>query len=70
MFFSVNYKSHDCAIFFVLNIIKMLLSSHFVQAHPEELGAIVEILKSGMVTSVSGSQYRLHNDAKIGRAHV
>lgn len=42
----------------------MLLSSHFYQAHPEELGAIVEILKSGMVTSGSGSQYRLHNDAK------
>lgn len=64
MFFIVNYKSHNCAVFFVLNIITMLLSSHFDQAHPEELGAIVEILKSGMVTSVSGSQYRLHNDAK------
>ncbi|RVW54754.1 Protein SPIRRIG [Vitis vinifera] len=36
----------------------------FCQAHPEELGALVEVLKSGMVTSVSGSQYRLQNDAK------
>lgn len=34
------------------------------QAHPEELSAIVEILKSGMVTSISGSQYGLHNEAK------
>lgn len=46
------------------NITKILPSSHFYQAHPEELGAVVEILKSGMVTSVLGSQYRLHNDAK------
>lgn len=37
---------------------------YLYQAHPEELGAIVETLKSGMVTSVSGSQYRLQNDAK------
>lgn len=36
----------------------------FSQAHPEEVGALVEVLKSGMVTSVSGSQYRLENDAK------
>lgn len=42
----------------------MILDSLFNQAHPEELGAIVEILKSGMVNSVSGSQYRLQNDAK------
>ncbi|KAG8389297.1 hypothetical protein BUALT_Bualt02G0214700 [Buddleja alternifolia] len=32
--------------------------------HPEELGALVEILKSGMVTSASGSQYTLQDDAK------
>lgn len=31
---------------------------------PEELGALVEVLKSGMVTSASGSQYRLQDDAK------
>lgn len=40
------------------------MHSRFYQTHPEELGAIVEILKSGMVTSASGSQYRLQNDAK------
>lgn len=34
------------------------------QAHPEELGALVEILKSGMVSSVSGSHYKLHGEAK------
>jgi hypothetical protein len=47
-----------------LNIIKILPSSRFYQAHPEELGAIVKIVKSGMVTNVLGSQYKLHNDAK------
>lgn len=36
----------------------------FLQAHPEELGALVEVLKSGMVTGSSGSQYRLEDDAK------
>lgn len=34
------------------------------QAHPEELGALIEILKSGMVTSASGSQFKLQDDAK------
>ncbi|KAL5988692.1 hypothetical protein ACLOJK_026792 [Asimina triloba] len=34
------------------------------QAHPEELGALIEVVKSGMVTSVLGSQYQLENDAK------
>lgn len=44
----------------------MIILSHynFFQAHPEELGVLVEILKSGMVTSASGSQYRLSVDAK------
>lgn len=45
-------------------IFLMRVGLSFYQAHAEELGAIVEILKSGMVTSVSGSQYSLHNDAK------
>ena len=36
----------------------------FFQGHPEELGALVEVLKSGMVTSVSGHQYTLQSDAK------
>lgn len=35
-----------------------------MQTHPEELGSLIEVLKSGMVTSVSGSQYKLQNDAK------
>lgn len=34
------------------------------QAHPEELGALVDISKSGMITSALGTQYTLHNDAK------
>lgn len=33
------------------------------QAHPDELASLIEILKVGMVTSVSGSQYALQHDA-------
>ncbi|KAM1169270.1 hypothetical protein ACFX19_031614 [Malus domestica] len=48
----------------VLRVLSCLVIEDSTQAHPEELGVIVEILKSGMVTSVLGSQYRLQNDAK------
>jgi len=36
----------------------------FYQTHHEELGVLVEVLKSGMVTSGAGHQYRLRSDAK------
>ncbi|KAK9281704.1 hypothetical protein L1049_004608 [Liquidambar formosana] len=48
----------------VLKILSCLIIEDVTQAHPEELGALVEVLKSGMVTSVLGSQYRLQNYAK------
>ncbi|KAF8394363.1 hypothetical protein HHK36_020571 [Tetracentron sinense] len=48
----------------VLRILSCLIIEDVTQAHPEELGALVEVLKSGMVTSVLGSQYRLPSDAK------
>ncbi|KAL7172471.1 hypothetical protein ACSBR2_032039 [Camellia fascicularis] len=48
----------------VLRVLSCLIIEDATQAHPEELGALVEVLKSGMVTSVSGSQYRLLSDAK------
>ncbi|KAI4349464.1 hypothetical protein L6164_010050 [Bauhinia variegata] len=48
----------------VLRIVSCLIIEDASQAHPEELGALVEILKSGMATSASGSQYRLSVDAK------
>ncbi|KAL1351549.1 hypothetical protein HN51_015458 [Arachis hypogaea] len=48
----------------VLRILSCLIIEDISQAHPEELGELVEILKSGMVTSASGSQYRLSLDAK------
>jgi hypothetical protein len=34
------------------------------QAHPEEIGSLIEILKSGMVSTSLGSQCKLDNDAK------
>ncbi|CAK8571871.1 unnamed protein product [Lathyrus sativus] len=48
----------------VLRTLSCLIIEDTSQAHPEELGVLVEILKSGMVTSASGSQYRLSLDAK------
>ncbi|KAJ4727406.1 BEACH domain [Melia azedarach] len=48
----------------VLRILSCLITEDVKQAHPEELGALVEVLKGGMVTSVSGHQYELQSDAK------
>ncbi|KAJ7977335.1 BEACH domain [Quillaja saponaria] len=48
----------------VLRILSCLIIEDVTQAHSEELGVMVEILKSGMVTSASGSQYKLQEDAK------
>ncbi|KAL3849903.1 hypothetical protein ACJIZ3_011785 [Penstemon smallii] len=48
----------------VLRLLSCLIIEDVKQAHPEELGTLVEVLKSGMVTSASGSQYKLHDDAK------
>lgn len=47
-----------------LRVLSCLIIEDAKQAHPEELGNLVEILKSGMVTSDSGSQYTLQDDAK------
>ncbi|OVA05381.1 BEACH domain [Macleaya cordata] len=48
----------------VLRTLSCLIIEDVTQAHSEELGALVELLKSGMVSSVSGSQYQLQSDAK------
>ncbi|XP_050237389.1 protein SPIRRIG [Mercurialis annua] len=48
----------------VLRVLSCLITEDAAQAHPEELGAVVEVLKSGMVTSSAGHQYKLENDAK------
>ncbi|XP_042457467.1 protein SPIRRIG-like isoform X1 [Zingiber officinale] len=48
----------------VLRLLSCLIIEDALQDHPEELGALIEILKSDMVTSSSGSQYKLQNDAK------
>ncbi|KAL7151485.1 hypothetical protein ABFS83_04G034300 [Erythranthe nasuta] len=48
----------------VLRVLSCLIIEDVKQAHPEELGALVETLKSGMVTSALGSQYALQDDAK------
>ncbi|PIN18448.1 hypothetical protein CDL12_08885 [Handroanthus impetiginosus] len=48
----------------VLRVLSCLIIEDVKQGHPEELGALVEILKSGMVTSTSGSQYTLEDDGK------
>ncbi|XP_068651356.1 protein SPIRRIG-like isoform X2 [Aristolochia californica] len=47
-----------------LRMLSCLIIEDTAQAHPEELGSLIEVLKSGMVTSISGSQHELHNEAK------
>ncbi|GLT36375.1 hypothetical protein SLA2020_107570 [Shorea laevis] len=48
----------------VIRVLSCLITEDVVLAHPEELGALVEVLKSRMVTGVSGHQYKLLSDAK------
>ncbi|XP_024965480.1 protein SPIRRIG-like isoform X1 [Cynara cardunculus var. scolymus] len=48
----------------VLRVLSCLIIEDSVQAHPDELGSLVEISKSGMVISTLGSQYKLRDDAK------
>ncbi|CAN1766236.1 Protein SPIRRIG [Linum perenne] len=47
-----------------LRILSCLIAEDVTQDYAEELGALVEVLKSGMVTSGTGHQYRLQVDAK------
>ncbi|CAL1383070.1 unnamed protein product [Linum trigynum] len=47
-----------------LRMLSCLIAEDVKQDHAEELGALVEVLKSGMVTSGAGHQYRLQVDAK------
>ncbi|XP_062214623.1 protein SPIRRIG-like isoform X2 [Phragmites australis] len=48
----------------VLRLLSCLIIEDALQAHPEEIGSLIEILKSGMVSTSSGSQLKLDNDAK------
>uniref|UniRef100_A0ACD6A7M7 Uncharacterized protein n=1 Tax=Avena sativa TaxID=4498 RepID=A0ACD6A7M7_AVESA len=48
----------------VLRLLSCLIIEDSLQAHPEEIGSLIEILKSGMVSTSLGSQYKLDNDAK------
>ncbi|CAD6214485.1 unnamed protein product [Miscanthus lutarioriparius] len=48
----------------VLRLLSCLIIEDSLQAHPEEIGSLIEILKSGMVSTSSGSQFKLENDAK------
>ncbi|XP_010501297.1 PREDICTED: protein SPIRRIG-like [Camelina sativa] len=48
----------------VLRILSCLITEDSKQVHHDELGAVVDLLKSGMVTGISGHQYKLHDDAK------
>lgn len=48
----------------VLRVLSCLIIEDSAQAYPDELGALVEASKSGMVISSSGCQYKLTDDAK------
>ncbi|XP_076929295.1 protein SPIRRIG-like isoform X2 [Bidens hawaiensis] len=48
----------------VLRVLSCLIIEDSAQAHADELGVLIDISKSGMVISSSGSQYKLPEDAK------
>ncbi|KAL8236293.1 hypothetical protein R6Q59_017374 [Mikania micrantha] len=48
----------------VLRVLSCLIIEDSAQDHSHELGALIEISKSGMVLSTSGSEYKLPDDAK------
>ncbi|XP_071742483.1 protein SPIRRIG-like [Rutidosis leptorrhynchoides] len=48
----------------VLRVLSCLIIEDSAQVHSEELSMLVDISKSGMVTSALGSQYGLQDDAK------
>ncbi|PWA89657.1 beige/BEACH/WD domain containing protein [Artemisia annua] len=48
----------------VLRVLSCLIIEDSAQVHSDELSVLVEVSKSGMVTSALGSQYELQDDAK------
>ncbi|EOA19773.1 hypothetical protein CARUB_v10000019mg [Capsella rubella] len=48
----------------VLRILSCLITEDIDQVHHEELEAVIDVLKSGMVTGISGHQYKLHYEAR------
>ncbi|XP_078429563.1 BEACH-DOMAIN HOMOLOG A1 isoform X2 [Wolffia australiana] len=46
-----------------LRLLSSLIIEDTMQTHNEELGAIIDILKSGIVTNSLGTQYKLQTDA-------
>ncbi|XP_019085122.1 PREDICTED: BEACH domain-containing protein A2-like [Camelina sativa] len=48
----------------VLRILSCLITEDIEQIHHEELEAVIDVLKSGMVTGISGHQYKLHYEAR------
>nr|XP_043618861.1 protein SPIRRIG-like isoform X2 [Erigeron canadensis] len=47
-----------------LRVLSCLIIEDSAQAHPDELGLLIEVSKSGMVLSTLGSLYKLPDDAK------
>ncbi|CAA0393295.1 unnamed protein product [Arabidopsis thaliana] len=48
----------------ILRIFSCLITGDIKQVHHEELEALIDVLKSGMVTRVSGDQYKLHYEVR------
>ncbi|CAA7049665.1 unnamed protein product, partial [Microthlaspi erraticum] len=47
----------------VLRILSCLITEDVKQVHHEELEAVIDVLKSGVVTGISGHQHKLHYEA-------
>ncbi|KAL1225121.1 BEACH domain-containing protein A2 [Cardamine amara subsp. amara] len=48
----------------VLRVLSCLITEDTEQVHHEELEAVIDVLKSEMVTGISGHQYKLHYEAR------
>ncbi|CAH2071926.1 unnamed protein product [Thlaspi arvense] len=48
----------------VLRILSCLITEDTIQVHHEELEAVIGVLKSGVVTGISGHQHKLHHEAR------
>ncbi|KAJ4874154.1 Beige/BEACH domain [Raphanus sativus] len=47
----------------VLRVLSCLITEDTNQVHHEELQTVIDVLKSGVVTGISGHQYNLHHEA-------
>ncbi|KAJ7563203.1 hypothetical protein O6H91_03G100400 [Diphasiastrum complanatum] len=48
----------------VLRLLSCIICEDISQSHPEELGALINVVNSGLVSNIYGKQWRVDNEAK------